>query len=105
MTVCDNTRQHRQYPSAPATKGWEPEVNRVEEITIQSERVSAEEYTDFLKRTDLGSQYPKERFEERIPRLLANASVSLAARDGEGRLVGVLLGLTEKDPKQKMWAS
>ncbi len=62
---------------------------------IKSERLTAEEYVDFLKRTDLGSQYPKERFEERIPRLLANASVSLAARDGEGRLVGVLLGLTD----------
>ena len=40
---------------------------------IKSERLTAEEYIDFLKRTDLGSQYPKERFEERIPRLLANA--------------------------------
>ena len=31
-------------------------------ITIQEERVTSEEYIDFLKRTDLGSQYPKERF-------------------------------------------
>ena len=29
-------------------------------ITIREERISAEEYIDFLKRTDLGSQYPKE---------------------------------------------
>lgn len=64
-------------------------------ITIQSERLTAEEYIDFLKRTDLGSQYPKERFAERIPRLLRNASVSLAARNEEHRLVGVLLGLTD----------
>lgn len=64
-------------------------------ITIQSERLTAEEYIDFLKRTDLGSQYPKERFAERIPRLLRNASVSLAARNEEHHLVGVLLGLTD----------
>ncbi len=62
---------------------------------ISSERLTAEEYIDFLKRTDLGSQYPRERFEQRIERLLKNASISLAARDEAGRLVGVLLGLTD----------
>lgn len=64
-------------------------------IRIRSERVSAEEYIGFLKRTDLGSQYPKERFEERIARLVDSASVSLTARNGEGLLVGVLFGLTD----------
>ena len=49
-------------------------------ITIQSERLTAEEYIDFLKRTNLGSQYLRERFAERIPKLLQNASISLAAR-------------------------
>ena len=63
--------------------------------SIVSERLTAEEYIDFLKRTDLGSQYPRERFWERIARLLENASVSLAARNEEGRLIGVLLGLTD----------
>ena len=48
-----------------------------------------------MRRTDLGSQYPAERFEERIPRLLRSASVSLAARNEEGLLVGALLGLTD----------
>ena len=62
---------------------------------IRSERLSTREYIEFLKRTDLGSQYPKERFQERIARLLENASISLAARDEKGRLVGVLLGLTD----------
>ncbi len=62
---------------------------------ITSERLTAEEYIDFLKRTDLGSQYPKERFQERIPRLLKNASISLAARNEEQRIVGVLLGVTD----------
>ena len=66
-----------------------------EEITFREERISAEEYIEFLKRTDLGSQYPKERFAERIPRLLENASISLAARNDENRLIGVLLGLTD----------
>ena len=62
---------------------------------IRSERLTPEEYIDFLKHTDLGSQYPKERFEERIGRLLRNVSVSLVARDAEERVVGVLLGLTD----------
>lgn len=62
---------------------------------ITSEWLNPAEYIDFLKRTDLGSQYPKERFEERVERLLRNASISLAARDGDGRLVGALLGLTD----------
>ena len=64
-------------------------------ITIQSETLAAEEYIDFLKRSDLGSQYPRERFDERIPRLLKNASISLVARNDDGCIVGVLLGLTD----------
>ena len=68
---------------------------RKENITVREERVSAEEYIDFLKRTDLGSQYPKERFAERIPKLVRNVSVSLTARNDDGLLVGVLFGLTD----------
>ena len=64
-------------------------------ITIREERISAEEYIEFLKRTDLGSQYPKERFDERIRKLVRNVSISLAARNGDGLLVGVLFGLTD----------
>ncbi len=64
-------------------------------FTITSERLSPGEYVDFLIRTDLGSQYPLERFAERIPRLLVNASICLAARNEDGLLVGVLLGLTD----------
>ena len=64
-------------------------------IDIQSERLTPAEYVDFLKRTDLGSQYPRERFETRIPILLKSVSVSLAARNEDGLLVGVLLGLTD----------
>ncbi len=64
-------------------------------MTIQSERLTIAEYIDFLKRSDLGAQYPLERFETRVARVLQNASISLAARDADGRLVGVLLGLTD----------
>ena len=64
-------------------------------VDIKSERLTADEYIDFLARTDLGSQYPRERFETRIPKLLENASISLAARNEDGLLVGVLLGLTD----------
>ncbi len=64
-------------------------------ITIRSERLSPEEYIGFLARSDLGSQYPKERFEKRIARLLDAASISLAARKEDGLLVGALLGLTD----------
>ena len=64
-------------------------------VEIKEERLSSAEYIDFLKRTDLGSQYPRERFAERIERLLRNASISLAARNEEKCLLGVLLGLTD----------
>ena len=66
-----------------------------EHITIREERISPEEYIDFLKRTDLGSQYPKERFQSRIAKLVTTASISLAARNEQGGLVGVLFGLTD----------
>ena len=63
-------------------------------IEYRQERLDADTYIDFLKRTDLGSQYPKERFRERIGKLVRNASVSLTAREA-GELVGVLFGLTD----------
>ena len=64
-------------------------------INIKEERISAEEYIDFLKRTNLGSQYPKERFKERIEKLVNNVSISLIARNPEGLVVGALFGLTD----------
>ena len=66
-----------------------------ENIVIREERISSEEYIEFLKRTDLGSQYPKERFEERISKLVQNVTVSLIARNSEGLVVGALFGLTD----------
>lgn len=64
-------------------------------FTIQSERITSREYIDFLKRTNLGSQYPKERFEERIEKLVKNVSISLIARNDNCEVVGVLFAVTD----------
>ena len=63
-------------------------------IEYSEEKLSADAYIEFLTRTNLGSQYPKERFLERINKLVKNVSISLVARD-EGKIVGVLFGLTD----------
>ena len=63
--------------------------------TIRQERLTPEAYIGFLRRTDLGSQYPKERFHERIATLLQKASISLTARDEQGGLIGVCFGITD----------
>lgn len=63
--------------------------------SIQEERLDAKEYINFLKTTNLGSQYPKERFEERIERLVKTVSISLVARNEKKEIVGVLFALTD----------
>ena len=63
-------------------------------MEIREQRLTAEDYIEFLKRTDLGSQYPKERFRERIEKLVKTASISLVAEE-DGKTVGVLFGLTD----------
>ncbi len=63
--------------------------------TITEERLTAKEYIEFLKRTDLGSQYPKERFEERIETLVNTVSISLVARNESKDIVGVCFGITD----------
>ena len=63
--------------------------------TIREERLTPEAYIGFLRRTDLGSQYPKERFQERIATLVEKASISLTARDDAGDLIGVCFGITD----------
>ena len=65
------------------------------DIQIKEERISSTEYIEFLKRTDLGSQYPKERFEARIAKLVDHVSISLIARNRNNQIVGVLFGLTD----------
>ena len=64
-------------------------------VSYREERLGADEYIDFLKRTNLGSQYPKERFKERITKLVKNVSISLVARNDDDEIVGVLFGLTD----------
>ncbi len=64
-------------------------------VIIREEHISADEYIDFLKRTDLGAQYPKERFRERIEKLVGNVSISLVARNENNTVIGVLFGLTD----------
>ena len=63
--------------------------------TIHEERLTADEYIDFLKKTDLGSQYPKERFYERITTLVSRASISLVARNEASDIIGVCFGITD----------
>ncbi|MGG6270558.1 GNAT family N-acetyltransferase [Leptolyngbya sp. AN03gr2] len=60
----------------------------------ENENLRFEEYYDFLKRSDLGSQYPKERFEERIRKLLTTRSIAITARNEE-KLVGIVFGVTD----------
>lgn len=63
-------------------------------VHIVNKRISSEEYIDFLKRTDLGSQYPLEDFEKRIDTLVKNVPISLIAYH-EGKIIGVCFGLTD----------
>ena len=60
-----------------------------------NENLTFDEYYNFLRRTDLGSQYPMQRFEERIKKLLKNRSIAITARNNENLLIGVCFGLTD----------
>ena len=65
------------------------------EYTINEERLTADEYIDFLKKTDLGAQYPKERFVERITILVSKVSISLVARNKNKDIIGICFGITD----------
>lgn len=65
------------------------------EYTINQERLTANEYIEFLKKSDLGSQYPKERFQERIETLVKKVSISLVAKNKSGEIIGVCFGITD----------
>lgn len=87
------TRRFSQRAQALVVRAW-----RWAEIMItyhRDEDVSFEEYYDFLKRTDLGSQYPKERFKERVTKTLKNRSIGITARSEDGALVGIAFALTD----------
>lgn len=58
-----------------AKNGAYEEGRMREDAVMREERVSAAEYIDFLKQTDLGSQYPQAR----IARLVEATSIRLTA--------------------------
>ncbi len=66
-----------------------------ERLRVRQEFISASEYIEFLARTDLGKQYPKEDFVERVTVLVKNVQISLVARNSEQRIVAVCFGLTD----------
>ena len=70
-------------------------LNNGEDVTIRTEYVSADEYIDFLKRSDLGSQYPKEDFQNRIEKLVKNVQISLIAKNKQNQIIGICFGLTD----------
>ncbi len=61
----------------------------------KDEDISFEEYHEFLTRTDLGSQYPKERFKERLTKSLKNRSIGITARNEDGLLVGIAFAISD----------
>jgi ribosomal protein S18 acetylase RimI-like enzyme len=60
-----------------------------------TERLEFEEYIDFLRRCDLGSQYPKQNFEQRIRTVLKNVDICITARNQHGLLIGICFGITD----------
>jgi ribosomal protein S18 acetylase RimI-like enzyme len=64
-------------------------------LDVKQEYITAEEYIDFLKRTDLGKQYPKEDFHNRINTLVKNIQISLVVRDKQDQIIGICFGLTD----------
>jgi ribosomal protein S18 acetylase RimI-like enzyme len=57
-------------------------------------RPSPAEWSEFLRRSDLGALYPRRGFAERFPRMVRNVDVVTTARDGD-LLVGLAAGLTD----------
>lgn len=70
-------------------------ITKIGAVTIVRKNISADDYIEFLTRTDLGSQYPKERFKERINKLVNNVQISLLAKNVDGIIVGTCFGLTD----------
>jgi GNAT superfamily N-acetyltransferase len=66
-----------------------------ERIDIKQSRIEADEYVAFLARSDLGQQYPRGHFAERIRLLVQNVQISLVARNVGGEVVGNCFGLTD----------
>ena len=70
-------------------------IKNGEDVTLRTEYVSAEEYIDFLRRSDLGKQYPNEDFQQRVTALVRNIQISLIARNKQSQIIGICFGLTD----------
>lgn len=68
----------------------------IDHMIITHVRITADEYIDFLKRTDFGLQYPKERFRERIEKLVQHVPISIAAHAGDSELIGVCFAIDRR---------
>ena len=66
-----------------------------EELIIKQEHLSSNEYIEFLARTDLGQQYPKEDFRNRIETLVNNVQISLIVRTKYNKIIGTCFGITD----------
>lgn len=64
-------------------------------VNIVHQKVTPDAYIDFLSRTDLGKQYPKERFKERITKLVNNTQISLIAYNTNKEIVAICFGITD----------
>ena len=67
----------------------------LDSFLISNKRLTKDEYIDFLKRSDLGKQYPKERFDERIQKLVDSTQISLVATTPTNEIIGVCFGITD----------
>ncbi len=59
------------------------------------DKLTVDEYVEFLSRSDLGHQYPRKNFTPRIERLLHHIDICISARNETGHLVGICFGLTD----------
>jgi len=77
-------------------RSFEKKINvGTEVLTLKNEKLEPQAYIEFLTRTDLGRQYPKEDFLNRIASLLQNVPISLGLRNAENSIVGICFGLTD----------
>jgi len=70
-------------------------IQNGEEVILRTEYINVEEFIDFLKRSNLGKQYPQEDFRQRITVLVKNVQVSLIARNKQDQIIGICFGLTD----------
>ncbi len=60
-----------------------------------NDRPTVDEYLTFIAQTGLCNQYPRERFCQRIAKLLQNYDVGVIAKNESNEIVGICLGVTD----------